>query len=144
LQNGVRYFLAAAGRNQIGESAKSVAVEATPVATPTMIEAVGGVNRLYVAWNATAGAAGYRVRYFPQQTGVVETQDVGQEFNTAVEQYHGAPLTAGSWCSNSPYVPKAASPYSGSVYDRLVGRRSRSNHGGATSTLAIRRTVRSL
>ncbi|MDB6113041.1 MAG: hypothetical protein JWR69_4791 [Pedosphaera sp.] len=63
--NGVAYFYIATAVNALGESVNSNEAAATPAGpppAPTGLAAIAGTNQVLLNWNASAGAAAYRVK----------------------------------------------------------------------------------
>ncbi|MDA8428547.1 MAG: fibronectin type III domain-containing protein [Geobacteraceae bacterium] len=63
LTDGTPYYFVVTAVNNVGESAVSNEVPATPMAKPAGIAASGGDGQVTVSWSAVAGATSYNVYY---------------------------------------------------------------------------------
>jgi fibronectin type 3 domain-containing protein len=126
LTNGTKYFYEVSGVNSGGESANSSEVSATPVApvsapaTPTGLQATGGNAQVSLTWNASAGAATYKVKRSTTNSGPYNTAvaspgatnytDTTVTNGTTYFYVVSAANTAGQSANSAPVSATPASP----------------------------------
>ena len=63
LTNGAKVYAVVVASNTAGSSPNSTEASATPIAVPTNVVATPGNGQATLAWSASAGATGYKVRF---------------------------------------------------------------------------------